>query len=216
MEDAIESQKSFFKHMTDLDSGDKAGLMNMLQYTLIAIIPIVLVLKLIKTFTPQDNEDAASLEILAEVIGQISFMVLSIWFIDRMIQFIPTYSGVKYKPMDCVSFLLGFLMILMTMQTRLGAKINILIDRVVQLWNGETSIPKQKNKNNNNVVKVSQPLSGLPPQVNTNAALPPPTVAPNAVQQAPPQKPNAQNFNDMYQQSVPMAANDSLGGFTQF
>ena len=44
MEDAIESQKSFFKHMTDLDSGDKAGLMNMLQYTLIAIIPIVLVL----------------------------------------------------------------------------------------------------------------------------------------------------------------------------
>ena len=102
----------------------------------------------------------------------------------------------------------------MTMQTRLGAKINILIERIVKLWNGETSIPKENKKSN--VVKVSQPLSNLPPQVHTNAALPPPTVAPNVVQQAPPQKPNAQNFNDMYQQSVPMAANDSLGGFTQF
>lgn len=214
MEDAIDTQKTFFKHMTDLDSGDRSNMMNMLQYTLMAVVPIVLVLKLIKTFVPEDNDNAPSLEILVEVIGQITFMVLSIWFIDRMIQFIPTYSGVKYKAMDTISFLLGFLMILMTMQTRLGAKINILIERIVKLWNGETSIPKENKKSN--VVKVSQPLSNLPPQVHTNAALPPPTVTPNAVQQAPPQKPNAQNFNDMYQQSVPMAANDSLGGFTQF
>ena len=214
MEDAIDTQKTFFKHMTDLDSGDKSNMMNMLQYTLLAVVPIVLVLKLIKTFVPEDNDESPSLEILVEVIGQITFMVLSIWFIDRMIQFIPTYSGVKYKAMDTISFLLGFLMILMTMQTRLGAKINILIERVMKVWNGETSIPKENKKSN--VVKVSQPLSDLPPQVHTNAALPPTTVAPNAVQQAPPQKPNAQNFNDMYQQSVPMAANDSLGGFTQF
>ena len=213
MEDAIDTQKTFFKHMTDLDSGDKSNMMNMLQYTLLAVVPIVLVLKLIKTFVPEDNDESPSLEILVEVIGQITFMVLSIWFIDRMIQFIPTYSGVKYKAMDTISFLLGFLMILMTMQTRLGAKINILIERVMKVWNGETSIPKENKKSN---VKVSQPLSDLPPQVHTNAALPPPTVAPNAVQQAPPQKTNAQNFNDMYQQSVPMAANDSLGGFTQF
>ena len=85
------------------------------QYTLLAVVPIVLVLKLIKTFVPEDNDESPSLEILVEVIGQITFMVLSIWFIDRMIQFIPTYSGVKYKAMDTISFLLGFLMILMTM-----------------------------------------------------------------------------------------------------
>ena len=171
MEDAIDTQKTFFKHMTDLDSGDKSNMMNMLQYTLLAVVPIVLVLKLIKTFVPEDNDESPSLEILVEVIGQITFMVLSIWFIDRMIQFIPTYSGVKYKAMDTISFLLGFLMILMTMQTRLGAKINILIERVMKVWNGETSIPKENKKSN--VVKVSQPLSDLPPQVHTNAALPP-------------------------------------------
>ena len=54
----------------------------------------------------------------------------------------------------------------------------------MKVWNGETSIPKENKKSN---VKVSQPLSDLPPQVHTNAALPPPTVAPNAAQQALPQ-----------------------------
>ena len=45
------------------------------------------------------------------------------------------------------------------MQTKLGEKVNILLDRLSNVVYGETNLKQQKN--DKSVVKVSQPLSGM-------------------------------------------------------
>jgi hypothetical protein len=42
----------------------------------------------------------------------------------------------------------------MTMQTKLGSKINILYDRILEMWNGKT---QTKGGNNQGNIRVSQP-----------------------------------------------------------
>jgi hypothetical protein len=49
-------------------------------------------------------------------------------------------------------------MITLSLQTKLGEKVTILVDRVFELWDGKKDIKKGKPGNNN--VKVSQPISG--------------------------------------------------------
>ena len=54
--------------------------------------------------------------------------------------------------------ILSLLMITLSLQTKLGEKMSVLTDRVVELWEGK---PKQGGKNNSKQsnVKVSQPIS---------------------------------------------------------
>ena len=59
-------------------------------------------------------------------------------------------------------------MIILSINSRLGEKVNILIDRLMELWDGKASSDPKKKAN----VKVSQPIAGklppmLPPQ-NSN------------------------------------------------
>ena len=48
-------------------------------------------------------------------------------------------------------------MITMSLQTKLGEKVAILVDRIVELWDGKPSNKKKGGKNG--AVKVSQPIS---------------------------------------------------------
>ena len=55
---------------------------------------------------------------------------------------------------------LPFLIILSTMQTKFGAKLNILFERAMEMWTGKNpEKEKLQNGKSNNVVKVSQPLA---------------------------------------------------------
>ena len=148
----------FVKYLFDIDEDNKDELMNMIQYAVISILPIVLILKAVKHFVPEEDENKGSLEILIETVGQIVFMTGMIWFSDRVIRFFPTYSGAKYGPLAPTSFLLPFLLILSTMQTKLGAKINIIIDRTIDYLNGENN--QNQNQNQNQNVQVSKPIVG--------------------------------------------------------
>ena len=47
----------------------------------------------------------------------------------------------------------------MSLQTKLGEKVSILVDRITELWNGKTD-NKNKKGNGNANIKVSQPISG--------------------------------------------------------
>ena len=67
----------------------------------------------------------------------------------------------KYHKFNELNFVLPLLIILITMQTKLGAKINILCQRLSDLWSGN-QLSTQNNNNNN--VSVSQPI--VTPGVN--------------------------------------------------
>jgi len=70
---------------------------------------------------------------------------------------VPTYSGAAYPEFHIVYIILAILMITMSLQTKLGEKVSILVDRISELWNGK----QEKKKNGKGgAVKVSQPISG--------------------------------------------------------
>ncbi len=145
----------FFNYVFNFDDENKKRIMNMLQYTLLSIIPVLLILRGIKHLIPEDDESKGSFEILAESIGQVILIMLAIWITNKIINYIPTYSGEDYPKFNEISFVLPFILILATMQTKLGAKINILVDRVNEVWDGSRGQPSQQCNN----VRTRQPIA---------------------------------------------------------
>jgi hypothetical protein len=157
MDDSDDS-KSFFKHVFNFDDDSKSEILNILQYSLIAIIPIVILNKAMQKYVPEADNRKGSLEISVEVLVQIIVMFIGLLLINRIITYIPTYSGAKYPEFHIIYIVLAILMITMSLQTKLGEKVSILVDRVSELWNGKQDTKKKTDKNGN--VKVSQPISG--------------------------------------------------------
>jgi hypothetical protein len=160
---SISSKKGFFHHVFHFDEESKHEVMNLIQYALIAIIPIVVLNKLSQKFVPEADEQKGSVEILAEVMIQVLVVFLGIFIIHRIITYIPTYSGNKYPEFNVIWIVLAVLMITMSLQTKLGEKVSILVDRVVDLWEGTTGSSdgkKKKGSGSGGTVRISQPISG--------------------------------------------------------
>ena len=198
----------FFKTVFNFDEDSKAEMMNLLQYMVLAIIPCVIILKAVRVLIPEEDESKGTIEIVAEIIGQIAFMAIAMYFSNKAIRYVPTYSGSNYiGGTEMTGFILPFMVLLLTMQTKIGAKVNILFDRAMDLWHGRSEDAVQVKEGKNNV-KVSQPLAGrhAPSQADSldNMQLLPnnPGVTmqvPNTTNIQPQQSPN---FNLMYQNQV--------------
>lgn len=155
--DSSSESKSFFKHVFNFDDESKADILNIFQYSMLAIIPIVIINKTMQKYVPEADDKKNSLELSAEVLIQIIVMFLGLLLIHRIITFVPTYSAVKYPDFHVIYIILAILMITMSLQTKLGEKVSILVDRIIELWNGSND---NKNKSDRNNVKVTQPISG--------------------------------------------------------
>jgi hypothetical protein len=216
----------FFNYVFNFDTENKHRIMNMIQYTLLTIIPVLLILRGIKHIIPEDDESKGSFEILAESLGQVIVIMLAIWLTNKIINYIPTYSGEEYPKFNEISFIIPFIIILATMQTKLGAKFNILIDRVMLLIFGDKDEKKkeqQQQQQGQNVVRVSQPMAGgqhQPSQadyLDRNQLLPsnpmlssmPTKFPPQQLQQQQPAAPTQDYFP---MSNEPMAANEGGGG----
>jgi hypothetical protein len=219
----------FFQYVFNFDDENRGAIMNMVQYTILSIIPVMLVLKLTKHFIPEEDESKGSLEIVLESATQIILIMLCIWFTNKIINFIPTYSGEKYPAFNEISFIIPFMIILATMQTKLGAKFNILMERTINIYKGEN---KGKPVNNSAAgggggVRVTQPLAMPQHQPSQSDYLDRNQLLPTNPQLTamPPQQ--APDFNQMYQNQAtapqqqqqgmmmdqgPMAANEVVGG----
>ena len=157
--DSLDESKSFFKHVFNFDDESKSEILNILQYSVISIIPVVILNKTMQKYVPEADENKSSLEVTAEVLIQIIVMFIGLLIINRIITYIPTYSGSKYPDFHIIYIILAILMITMSLQTKLGEKVSILVDRITELWNGKTD-NKNKKGNGNANIKVSQPISG--------------------------------------------------------
>jgi len=198
------SPGEFFNHVFNFDSDNKANMLNLIQYVLIAIIPVVLTLKAIKLYIPEEDDTKGSVEITLEVALQLFSIFFAIWFVDKIIRYFPTYSGVDYHKFNELNFVLPLLIILVTMQTKLGAKINILAQRVMDLWNGNNQSHQVGNSNNGNV-KVSQPI--VTPGIHQISRA---DTLDNSLISPPPQQMPAQNNISMID-ALPNMANSGNG-----
>lgn len=217
-------KNSFINVVFSFNDESKAEMLNMVQYTLLALIPSVLILKAVKHVSPEEDDSKGSLEISIEILLQMAFMILAIYFTNKAIKYVPTYSGINYViGGDFTLFLLPFVILLFAMQTKVGAKANILYERLLDLWHGRSDEQQNSVSAGKNVVKTSQPLSGqhYPSQADTidmSQLLPTNTGAttrmPNEDRMQPQQSPD---FNAMHNQSAePSAANESGGGFSNW
>jgi len=152
-----ESKKTFLNHVFSGSEEGKAEILNVVQYATMGVIPIVILNKLIQRFIPEADTDKSSLELLAEIFIQLIVMFCGIIIIHRIITYFPTYSGFKYENLILTNVILAFLIIVLSIQTKLGIKVNILVDRLGELWNG-TSSGDDKKQNVRNGVRVSQPI----------------------------------------------------------
>jgi len=227
------SKKGFFKHVFNFDEESKEEMLNIIQYSVLALIPIIILNKAMQKFVPEADDEKGNIEILAEIITQVIIIFIGILIIHRIITYIPTYSGAKYVDFSVTNIILAVLLIVLSLQTKLGEKVSILVDRISELWEGKEENgkkdDKKKKSNGKGNVKVSQPISQN--QMQGQSQMSAQGTALN--QLPPPQLMSSQpspDFNNMYQQDntplvgaaspatsmyegfAPMAANEALGG----
>ena len=209
--------KSFIKHVFNFDDDSKNDMMNIIQYSILAIIPVVALNKSIQRFVPEVDETKGSLEILVEVAAQTIAMFIGILLIHRIIVYVPTYSKVKYNDLNVTGIVLAFLVIVLSLQTKLGEKVNILVDRVLDAYYGEKEEVDEEGKPVKKGAQQQQQQQGNPfptpdkltkktepSQVNYNS-MHQPTTNP-MVNAATPQSAFNPGANEL------MAANEALGG----
>ena len=236
MDSSDDSKKNFFKHVFNFDDDSKSDMLNIIQYSLIAIIPVIVLNKSMQKYVPEADEQKGNLEILAEVVLQIIVMFIGLLTVHRMITFVPTYSGVDYPEFSIIFIILAVLMITLSLQTKLGEKVSILTERLTELWEGKSD--KKKKKGN---VKVSQPISQNGQPTNQSAmnqsiysdgtsinSLPTSDMSSSAQQMPDYNTMHRQDTTALvgaasptgqsegFQQQLPVAASDVLGGFGGF
>jgi len=142
----MNEKKTFLNHVFSNTEEGKAEIMNVMQYSFLAIIPVIILNKCVQKFIPEVDMEKSSLEILAEILLQIIVMFIGIIFIHRIITFFPTYSGFKYENFVFSNVILAFFIIIFSINTKLGIKVNLLVDRIYFLWIGGSSTNGSEKK----------------------------------------------------------------------
>tara|TARA_B100002051_G_C16662761_1_gene600041 strand:- start:89 stop:703 length:615 start_codon:yes stop_codon:yes gene_type:complete len=190
--DITKPEQGFISHVFNFDTKSKHEIMNTIQYSVLAVLPVVLLNKTIQRLIPEADENKASLEIMFEVIAQLGIIFIGIFLIHRIITYFPTYSESKYDSFSIINCVVSFLIIILSLQTKLGEKMNIMTDRFLHLIQGN---PAQSQSSETNelseysVPVINEPQSKQPTEES--------------------RIPNANMFQDM---GAPAAANDALGG----
>lgn len=159
------NKKTFLSHVFSTNEEGQAEILNIIQYAILGVIPVVILNKLIQRFVPEADPEKSSLEILIEIFIQLVVMFCGIIVIHRIITYIPTYSGFKYESLALTNVILAFLIIILSIQTKIGIKVNIIVDRVNDLWNGDDNGNK-KDKVKKNVRVNNTQSSHVPSQAD--------------------------------------------------
>lgn len=210
------NRKSFLSHVFSTTEEGKAEVLNVVQYATLGVIPIVILNKLIQRFIPEADPDKSTLELLVEIFIQLIVMFCGIIVIHRCISYIPTYSGFKYESLTLTNVILAFLIIVLSIQTKLGIKVNFLVDRLSELWNGSSSSSSSSPssskgssmRGNGHVSSQADYLDSS--QMQGNDLFPPAPVA-TSRPIAPAPSPVSSSISD-FGYSGPVAANSVIGG----
>ena len=62
----------FFKHVFNFNDDSKNDIINIVQYAAIALLPVIILNKAMQRFVPEADDDKGNVELLAEIVGQVS------------------------------------------------------------------------------------------------------------------------------------------------
>tara|TARA_Y100000389_G_C17470608_1_gene530251 strand:+ start:4431 stop:5129 length:699 start_codon:yes stop_codon:yes gene_type:complete len=163
----IIQKNTFVQHMFNFDEDTKTKLLNQSQYVVLAIIPVYIIGVIIETFIPDYDESKGNIEVFIEVILQVMLLIGLVHFTHNLITYIPTYSGKEYDDINFVTVILSIMFMYNNVDTKFSKKINLLKDRLNEMWGGKAQ--QVVEKKDETQVKVSQPISKpLPPTLPTH------------------------------------------------
>jgi hypothetical protein len=122
---------SFVSYLTTISPVEKNEILNVFQYILLALIPLVLFLKFMKEYIPSENPTKSSIEITTEVVIQLFLIFVVFWFIHKVIMYIPTYSKAPYEKLNLIQLVLPVLFLLFCMKSSISEKMSILLERLL-------------------------------------------------------------------------------------
>jgi hypothetical protein len=164
IQEMTKPDQGFISHVFNLDNKSKADMLNTMQYAVLAVLPVILLNRTIHVLIPEADDSKVSLELLAEIISQIGVIFIGIFFIHRIVTYLPTYSESKYDTFSILNSIISFLIIILSLQTKLGEKMNIITDRALMMIQGNVTHVEPKKQE---LSEYSMPILNHPQQQTT-------------------------------------------------
>ena len=187
-ETGVDIKDTFVNHVFKFDIDSKNEILNLFQYTLISFILVVILNKFFQTYIPEADETKHYTTLIFEMLIQVTGLFLGMIIIHRIVTYLPTYTKTSYREINMLGFVIPFLVILLSLQTKLGDKVNIILDSLGFINKFTNRHQGLSNSNSNvNSFTISQPLSYGPiqpiPNEFTGQLLPTPGMASTQIPQ---------------------------------
>jgi len=131
MDDSIKpiSNQGFFSYVFKLSKFKQEDLLNVIQYSMLSIIPVIVFIFFTKKYFPTVTDEDSSLYIFIVTFIELIFMITGIFFIDRIINYIPTYSGKYYEAINLTNIVLIFILFMLIVHGGFRQRTNLLLQR---------------------------------------------------------------------------------------
>lgn len=176
---------TFFSYITTFEDEHKHDLMNMFQYALLIMIPVILLNKGIGEIFTSSTEDKTTLEVSFELVCELCLLLFGIYMVHRIASYVPTYSEKPYTPFSFIGFVLSFIVIIFNFDTNLRAKFDYVFQNLYDIIHGKLNPSAEKvnvnanintktntstntNTNTNQNVNTNTPTVNQPTNTNTN------------------------------------------------
>lgn len=200
----------FVEYITTISSNEKSQMINLVQYGGLAILPLLVLLKLMKMYIPPEDPNKGSTELIIEVVLQLSFMLLALFMIHKLILFVPTYSRLEYGNINVITMVLPLFFLMFAMDTNVSEKLNTLFDRLLLAVGLKKEAFEENEQNTKPSGLQTQSSQQVVHQMGTNTALPPSQT--QDVFQVPKQQEHAAHYDSLTYSQEPMA----VGGGSSF
>ena len=170
--------KGFFSWVFFMDEKMKIELMNIGQYIGLALLFYSILIYFMDMYLPFINETNSSLEIIIRLFVFVYVLFYSIYFINRVICYIPTFSShsypdyIMYDSKFMFSSIISIIITTVSFHESFKIGMNTLYDRLKSLTSSSDETPKKKkkkvtineNENTSDQQSFQQPL---PPMQNS-------------------------------------------------
>ena len=123
------TNQGFFSYVFKLSKFKQADLLNFVQYCTLSIIPVLLLYYFIKKYGPRITYKDNSFYILGSTLFSILVFIVGIFFIDRVINFIPTISGKYYDVINLTNISILLILCLFTIRAGYMERMSLLLTR---------------------------------------------------------------------------------------
>ena len=123
------TNQGFFSYVFKLSKFKQSDLLNFIQYSAISIIPFIIIYYYIKKYSPKVTYESSTLYILVVTFLAIVLFIVGIFFIDRIVNFIPTISGKYYDVINLTNISIILIMVLLITRAGYMERTSILLYR---------------------------------------------------------------------------------------